>query len=152
MSNWSSWLLCIPNQMIYRNRWDSYDIFMDRKELTGLSLDLAFITSRHRGHILWDVPHNPVPDVLAVHRNYYQIVSVNTTLGVGFFWYRCRVFTSGDNCLISIPGSRRSDYQRIDESVTCDLIFLFFVHSCQLGHPCSGRTAVGWGSQSARCP
>ena len=31
------------------------------------------------------MPHNPVPDVLAVHRNYYQIVSVNTTLGVGFF-------------------------------------------------------------------
>ena len=79
------------------------------------------------------MPHNPVPDVLAVHRNYYQIVSVNTTLGVGFFWYRCRVFTSGDNCLISIPGSRRSDYQRIDESVTRDLIFLFLYIAVRRG-------------------
>ena len=73
------------------------------------------------------MPHNPVPDVLAVHRNYHQIVSVNTTLGVGFF------FSSRDNCLISIPGSRRSDYQRIDDSVTRDLLFLFLYIAVRRG-------------------
>ena len=95
------------------------------------------------------MPHNPVPDVLAVHRNYYQIVSVNTTLGVGFFGigvgFLHRGITVSSLSLVAGEATTRE----LMSQLPAILFFIFFVYSCQTGHPCSGRTAAGWGSQAA---